>query len=466
MTELAPVETEATDRVNAEVSLLIGLREAVAGGDAVRARACAVQMLEEDALALLEDLRPAELSRLFAIVGDEALAQLLGRLDDRDAAGILSRMSAAQAADILEEIDPDDATDIVDEIDEIDPAVAEGILVAMEPAEAAEIRDLMAYPADTAGGIMTPAFVAISPDLRADEAVAALRRVAEEAETVNYVYVVDPNEKLLGVLSLHALVLTRSTTPVRDLIVRDVITVPVDADQEEAARILTERDLLALPVVDHDGRLLGIITADDVADVLEAEATEDIERLGGSQPLEEPYLRASPILLFRKRIVWLLVLFLAQFVTIAVLDHYEADLAQATVLSLFVPILIGTGGNVGSQTVTTIIRAMAVGEAAPRHALRIVGKEMTTALALGATMAVLMFFRGFFNSDGGTRLGLTVGATVLALTVWAAMVGALLPLGLSKLRVDPAVVSAPFITSLVDGTGLIIYFTMANLFFL
>lgn len=460
------MDTETTDRVEEEVSLLVGLREAVAGGNADRARACAAQMLEEDALALLEDLRPAELSRLFAIVGDEALAQLLGRLDDRDAAGILSRMSAAQAADILEEIDPDDATDIVDEIDDINPAVAEGILVAMEPAEAAEIRDLMAYPPDTAGGIMTPAFVAISPDLRADEAVAALRRVAEEAETVNYVYVVDSDEKLLGVLSLHALVLTRGTTPVRDLIVRDVVSVPVAADQEEAARMLTERDLLALPVVDPEGRLLGIITADDVADVLEAEATEDIERLGGSQPLEEPYLRASPLLLFRKRIVWLLVLFLAQFITLWVYAHYESLAAQATVLSIFVPILIGTGGNVGSQTVTTIIRAMAVGEVEARHVLRIVGKEMITGLALGTVMGVLMFLRGLINKDGGIELGLTVGVTVLAVTVWAATVAAVLPLALSKFRIDPAVVSAPFITSLVDGTGLVIYFSVAQILFL
>ncbi len=442
--------------------LLDGLRDAVAANDAGRARACAAEMLEEDALALLEDLRPAELSRLFAILGDEALAQLLARLDDRDAARILSRMSTAQAADILEEIDPDDATDI---LEEVDPALVEGLLVAMEPEEAAELRDLMAYPPESAGGIMTPAFVAVAPNLRADQAVAALRRVAEEAETVNYVYVCDPGDHLLGVLSLHALVLTAPSTPVRDLMVRDITTVPVLADQEEAARLLTERDLLALPVVDPDGRLVGIITADDVADVLEQEATEDIERLGGSQPLTEPYLRASPLLLFRKRIVWLLVLFVAQFFSISVLEQYQADFAAVPVLSIFVPILIGTGGNVGSQTVSTVIRALAVGEVRPRDVLRIVGKEMTTGLALGVAMAVLMFGRGLLNGQGevdATSLGLTLGLTIMILATWAATVAAVLPLALSKLRVDPAVVSAPFITSLIDGTGLIIYFSLAG----
>jgi magnesium transporter len=243
---------------------------------------------------------------------------------------------------------------------------------------------------------------------------------------------------------------------------RDPVTVRVDTDQEAAARILTERDLLALPVVDFDGRLVGIITADDVADVLEEEATEDIERLGGSQPLDEPYLRASPTLLFRKRIVWLLVLFCAQFVTVSILGHYEGLIAQATILALFIPILTGTGGNVGSQTVTTIIRAMALGEAAPRHVFRILRKELATGLALGTVMACLMFLRALLTEDGTVEVALTVAVAVLAITVWAATVGAVLPLVLSKFKVDPAVVSAPFISSLVDGTGLIIFFLLAQ----
>ena len=445
------------------VATLLGdLREAVATGNPDLARSLAARMLEEDALALLEDLQPAELSRLFAILGDESLAQLLARLDDRDAAGILSRMTAAQAADILEEIDPDDATDI---LEEVDPDLLEGLFVAMEPEEAAELRDLMGYPPESAGGIMTPAFVAISPELRADQAVIALRRVAEEAETVNYVYVVDREERLLGVLSLHALVLTRPTTLVRDLMIRDIVTVPVLADQEDAARLLTDRDLLALPVVDPDGRLVGIITADDVADVIEAEATEDMERLGGSQPLSEPYLRASPFLLFRKRVVWLFVLFMAQFVTIEVYSAYEGDIARAAVLSILVPILIGTGGNVGSQTVSTIIRAMAVGEAEPRHILRILRKELLTGVGLGLAMGALMYGRGFYmdqNDVDPAALALTVASTILILTVWAAGVATVLPITLSKLKIDPAVVSAPFITSIIDATGVMIYFTIAR----
>jgi magnesium transporter len=331
----------------------------------------------------------------------------------------------------------------------------------MEPSEAAELRDLMSYPPDSAGGMMTPAFVSMAPTLPADQAIVALREVAETAETVNYVYVVDPEDHLLGVLSLHRLVLGRPDAPVSELMYRDVSRVRVDADQEDAARLLTELNLLALPVVDAEDRIVGIITADDVADVLEEEATEDMERLGGSAPLSEPYLRASPFLLFRKRIVWLLVLFMAQFLTLEIYDHYDPLAQEMLILTLFVPILIGTGGNVGSQTVTTVIRAMALGEAGPRNVVRILSKELVTGISLGVVMGGLMFARGAWK--GGTEFGLTVGLTVLVLVVWAAVIGAMLPLALSKLRVDPAVVSAPLITSVIDGTGLVIYFSLAQL---
>jgi magnesium transporter len=325
----------------------------------------------------------------------------------------------------------------------------------MEPDEAEEIRELLAYPPDTAGGIMTPAFVAIAPTLRADQAILALRKVAEEAETINYVYVTDPQEHLLGVLSLHKLVLTRPETPVSELMFTRPITVGATADQEEAAKLLV--------VIDDEQHLLGIITVDDIAEVLEREATEDIERLGGSAPLTEPYLLAAPSHLFRKRIVWLLVLFMAQFLTVSIIENFESVLEQVTVLSFFMTILIGTGGNVGSQTVSTLIRAIGIGEVSPRHWLIVVWKEFRTGIALGAVMASLMFVRALLIGSGTAEIGLVVATAVFAIVVWAATVGAILPLILTRLRVDPAVVSAPLITSLVDATGLIIYFSVATL---
>jgi magnesium transporter len=436
------------------------LLAAVHAGDAETARALSRQIVGEAAIDVLDALDATQLSLLFTTLGEDSLGDLIAELDPHDAARILSRMSNAQVADLLEAIPPDEATDIVEVIE---PQAAEAILFEMQPQEASEIRTLLAYPSDTAGGIMTLELVSVSPELRADQTVVALRQVAQETESISYVYVVDDRERLLGVLPLHSLVLSRPDARVRDLMIHDVVEVLVDADQETAARLLVDHDLLAIPVVDGERHLLGIITADDVAEVLEREATEDFERLGGSEPLDEPYLRASPLLLVRKRIVWLFVLFFAQAYTGSVINYFSADLEQVVALALFIPMLIGIGGNVGSQVVTTIIRAMAIGEVRFRDTLRILRKEVITALMLGAILAGLSFGRALLLPDVSVNIGLTVAVAVSTIVLWAAMVGAILPLVLRQLRVDPAVVSAPLITTLVDGTGLLIYFMAARI---
>lgn len=396
---------------------------------------------------------------LAQLLGDEALGELLGELDPGDAAAILSLLASVDAADVLESMDPDEAADV---FGEIAPDRADEILFEMEPIEAEELRGLLLYPPDTAGGRMTPAFVSIAPDISARQAILALQRLSEQAETISYVYVTDAEDHLLGVLSLRRLVLSPPETPIAHLLNPQIVQVPVMADQEVAARMLTERGLLAVPVVDDDNHLLGIITVDDVADILRQETTEDIERLGGSEPLEEPYLRAKPVLLWRKRVGWLLALFLAEAYTGTVLRHYQGEVEAVVALSFFIPLLIGTGGNVGSQVVTTIVRAMAVGDVRFGDVFRIVRKEFVTAIMLGVVMAAATFIRAMTLSVG-IDVGLTVAISVSAIVIWAAVVGAILPLVLNKLRVDPAVVSAPFISTLVDGTGLMIYFTIARI---
>jgi magnesium transporter len=408
---------------------------------------------------LIRRLDPEERERLFDWLPDSVCADLLEELDPSEAATILRGLSQPDAADLLEAMSPDDATDVIGEIPE---AEARQILVAMEPAEAAEIRELAAYPPDTAGGIMTPSFTAISPNLRADQAIVALRRVAKEVETIYYVYVLDGQEKLLGVLSLHSLVLADPDTPVRELMFANVISVTADADQETAAQLLTDHNLLALPVIDSEGRLLGIITQDDIADVLIEEATEDMERMGGSQPLDLPYRLAPISLLFRRRIIWLLMLFLAEAYTGTVLRHYSSETEKVIALSWFTPLLIGTGGNIGSQTVTSLIRAIALGEIRLRDIRWVVAKEFAVGLLLGVAMAIFAFGRSELLNVG-TKVGFVVALTVLAICVWSATVASVLPLILKKLRIDPAVVSAPLITTVVDGTGLVIYFTIAKL---
>jgi magnesium transporter len=406
-------------------------------------------------------------TRVFDVRSADARANLtelppdvLAELDPFDAARLLGTLSRAQAADVLEEMDPDDAADVVGELEANE---AEAILDEMEPADASELRGLLAYPPASAAGIMTPEFVAVSPFLTVDEALAQLGRVAEEAETIYYVYVTEPRTgRLLGVLSLRNLVLSPRWKLISQLMDTGVTRVRADADRETAARLLDKHNYLALPVVDADNRLLGIITADDAADVLLDEAGEDIERLGGSAPLEEPYLRASIGHLYRKRVIWLLVLFVAEAYTGTVLRHFESTLSEMVSLAFFVPLLIGTGGNVGSQTVTTLVRAMGVGEVDVHDLPRIVRRELIVGGLLGLTMGAATYVRAW-TLGVGLEIGPVVAVTALFVVIWAALVAGILPLVLRRLKIDPAVVSAPLITTLVDGTGLFIYFTIAQM---
>lgn len=448
------------DRVNEIEHWRANVDSAISTGDRARltqllAAPTSVEQLHE----LLDGLTVGQLRNLMRVIGDDHAAQLLSRLDAIEASLVLNRLPAADAADILESMSPDDAADL---IAEIAPDDAVDIMIEMEPVEAEELRELLQYPPDTAGGRMTPHFVAIDPELRADQATRALRHLAERAETINYVYVTDDDGRLIGVLSLRRLVLSPSAAFVRDLMASRLISVPANAHQEEAARLLVEHNLYAVPVVDEQQRLLGIITADDVADILEQEATEDFERLGGSQPLDIPYLRATVPLLVRRRVGWLLLLFVAEAYTGTVLRAFEDELQAVVALTFFIPLLIGTGGNVGSQTTTTLVRAIAIGEVNLRDVARILRKEISVGLILGAVMAVVAFGRAEILGVP-MSVSFVVALTIAAITLWAAMVASVLPLILRRLGIDPAVVSAPLITTLVDGTGLVIYFTIAKI---
>ena len=408
---------------------------------------------------LVPHLEPSEVAVLIQWLPDEEIGEILEELPPAEAARILRTLSAPEAGLLLGEMDPDDAADVVEALP--DETVHE-ILVRMKPDDAAEIRELSGYEPDTAGGIMTPEYVAVARDATSAQAIAAIRRLVDEAETVNYVYVVDEERHLLGVLSLYRLLLSADTTPVEQLMAPSTVRVRASADQETAARILTDRNLLAIPVVDDDDHLLGIITEDDVADVLQAEATEDIERLGGSQPLNLPYRLASVPLLVRKRVGWLLLLFVAEAYTGTVLQGFEDEMKAVVALSFFIPLLIGTGGNIGSQTVTLVVRAMALNEVSLRDIGWLVFKELRVGLIIGLFMAAVGIAQAIFLGVSND-IALIVAITLVSICIWSATVASALPLILRRLGVDPAVVSAPLITTLVDGTGLIIYFEVARL---
>lgn len=443
-----------------EMDLRALLADAIERRDREVAEETLWQLAEQDELGrTLQELAPHQLTRLAQLLGDEHFGEFLAELEPSEAADVLERLSWGEAADVLEAMAPDDAADV---FAELEPEEAGRILVAMEPLEAQELQELLSYPPDTAGGRMTPAYVALSPEVRVDQAIVALRQLAQAAETIYYVYVTDEEGHLLGVVSMRDLVLSPPGRTVGEVMETDLVRVAATADQEEAARMLIEEGLLAIPVVDEENRLLGIITVDDVADILEREATEDIERLGGSQPLEVPYMRASPLLLWRKRVGWLLLLFVGSAYTVSVTNHYQALIDQVTALALFIPLLIGTGGNAGSQVVTTLVRAIALEGIGLRDIPRILPKEMVTALMLGLVMAVVAFGRAEIEGLG-SDLSLAVACAIFAIVLWAVTVASVLPPVLKRLRIDPAVVSAPLIATLVDGTGLIIYFNVARL---
>jgi magnesium transporter len=320
---------------------------------------------------------------------------------------------------------------------------------------------LLGYPEESAGRIMSPEYVSLRANMTVADALAKVRRVGSDAETVYALPVTDDHRQLVGVVGLRALVLAPPGQSISALMTTRLYKVRADEDRETAARLVQEAGLIALPVVDSEDRLVGVITVDDAMEVIRVEETEDIALHGGSQPLGRPYMAVSVFYLARKRAVWLLVLILAAALTVNVLQFFEETLEQVVTLALFIPLLIDTGGNSGSQAATVVIRAMAVGEVRFGDLPKVVWREARVGVMLGVMLAVAGFIpvAAFFDTD----IALIVSTTLITICAWATFAGSMLPLLARRIGVDPAVVSAPLITTLVDATGLIIYFLFAQI---
>lgn len=421
------------------------------------------------AVSLLSSLYPADQADIFSELDlktqQELLAQLplpdsadiLEELEDEEAAELASRLDVSTLAPILDEMAPDEAADLLGDL--LPEQVTEALTQMEDPDE---VRPLLLHPDETAGGLMTSQFVALRRRMTAAEALAVVRRWAPEAETAHYLFVVDHDGHLCGVVSLLYLIKAPPTRWVSEIMDPNVIHVRTDADQEECARLMARYDIMALPVVDEADRLVGVITVDDLVEVLEDEATEDIQRWGGAQPLDRPYLDSSVAQLAWKRLGWLLLLFVAETFTGGVLRHFQRELDTVVVLAFFVPLLIGTGGNAGSQTTSTIIRALAVEEIGLRDTLLVFWHEVRAGVVLGLMLAVVTFVWAL-TWGIGMPLALAVAVTILTIVVWANSLGSLLPLIAARLHIDPTAVSGPVMSTLVDATGLFIYFTIAKL---
>jgi magnesium transporter len=410
----------------------------------------------------LGGLHAQQVRRLGELLDADTGEELLSTIDTHDAGELLSGIAGERAGALLDVLNSDLAADI---LRDLEPEPREALLAAVPIPQADVLRSLLAWPEHSAAAHMVPDVLTVPADATAAAAVDGVRAAASrrraDSQSGGYVYVVDGDRRLVGVIAFRALVLAAADARVADLMDPDVLAAAPLDDPEQTARMLQEHRLLAVPVVDGDGRLLGVITADAAADIAEEEATEDAELQGGSQPLDIPYLRASPWLLWRKRIVWLLILFVAEAYTGTVLRIFEDELEAVVALAFFIPLLIGTGGNTGTQITTTLVRAMATGQVRLRDLGRVLGKEMTTASMIAVAMALAGIIRAFTLGVGWPVM-LTVSISLAAIVLWAALIASVLPPLLAKTRIDPAVVSAPMIATIVDGTGLVIYFLIAK----
>ncbi|NLK07272.1 MAG: magnesium transporter [Firmicutes bacterium] len=414
-----------------------------------------------DIARLLLELEGDEQQQFIEVLPLDMAAEVLEYLDPELQYALIHHCDDDKARALFEALPSDTAVDL---LLAIHPLQAE-VLLTWLPEEYRERLDtLMSFPEDTAGSLATVDYISAREGWTVEKTLGHIRKVGRRAEIVSYVYVTNARGQLIDVVSLKEIIMASPQTLLADIVANNPIVVDALSDQEEAAHVLSQYDFLAIPVIDADKRLVGVINVDDLVDVIHDEATEDIQKLGGSEPLADSYLNTSALTLFQKRVGWLLILFFAEAITGNIIRHFEDALTEVIALSFFIPLLIDAGGNSGSQTVTTLVRALALGEIGINDTLRALKKEMTAGVLLGAVVGAAAYVRA--STMGGVAspgLGAAVGLSAFFIIAWASTVAALLPMTLHKLKVDPAIVSGPLITTLVDGVGILVYFSIARM---
>jgi magnesium transporter len=405
----------------------------------------------------------------FRLLDSEEAEEFFTDLTPRDQAELLLMLRQPERRLWLRDLAPDDAVDLLQELDEEErPA----LLALLDDATRREVTVLLAYEEDEAGGLMSSRFARLRPDMTVDEAVSYLRKQAVagvELETIYYIFVLEADQRLIGIVSFRELFAAPASRRVRDIMLTDYVAVPEDLDQEDVARLFAEYDVLALPVIDSAGRMKGIVTVDDIVDVVAEEATEDAHKFGGLAALEMPYLRTGFFSLVRKRAGWLVLLFLGGMLTANALAQFEDSIALLPFLTLFIPLIIASGGNSGSQASTLVIRAMAMDEVRLRDWWRVARRELGTGLALGTVLGTIGFLRvllfpgdtAAYGEHAVPLFALTIAISLLGIVLFGTIVGSMLPFILRRAGLDPASASAPLVATLVDVSGLIIYFMTA-----
>ena len=413
-----------------------------------------------DLAAVFEDLPAEKLPVLFRLCPKDLAADVFAELTPAAQQQLIDGLTDTELKAVVDELFVDDATDLVEEM----PAnVVKRILAQADPATRRMINELLKYPEDSAGGVMTTELMALRPDMTVAQAMDTIRENGFDKETINNCYVTDSSRRLVGVVSLRALVLAKNTEePIKDLMESNVVSVSTTTDQEDVSKLFEKYGFLAIPVVDAENRLVGIVTIDDAISILQDEASEDIAKMNAIGPSDKPYFKQSMWDLYKSRAPWLLFLMISATFSSLVIRGYEDALAAVTVLTAYIPMLTDAGGNAGSQSTSTIIRGMAVGDIQPHDLPRILWRESRVALLCGGTLAVCNFAKMLLFDRIAAPVALVVCLTLICTILLSQIIGGILPVAAEKLHVDPAVMASPLITTIVDTTTLLVYFNIAK----
>lgn len=418
------------------------------------------EMNEADIAAIFADLPPEKLPLVYRILPKELAAEVFVNMES-DAQELLIRaFSDNELREVLDELYVDDAVDIIEEM----PAtVVKRILQHTDPEVRKSINEILQYPEDSAGSLMTIEYVDLKKYMTVDDAFTRIRRTGVDKETIYICYVTDENRKLLGIVTVKDLLLSEKSKRIFEIMDTNIISVNTLEDKEVVADKFQKYDLLALPVVDQENRLVGIITIDDAMDVLQDENTEDIEKMAAITPTDKPYLKMSVFETYKKRIPWLLLLMVSATFTEKIIGHFEGALTACVALTAFIPMLTGTCGNCGAQSSATIIRGLSLGDIEFRDTFKVIFKEFRIALVCGITLGIVNFAKLMLFDDVGAYVAIAVSFTMVMAVVFAKIVGSILPVFAKKIGFDPAVMSSPFISTIVDAVTLLIYFKVATL---
>jgi magnesium transporter len=448
---------------------LTRLQTAIDSNDTVFVETQLKELYPPDIAEIFNKLQLEQVKFLYNYLDEQIAADVLVELEEDVREEILSSLTSKEIAEqLIDNMDSDDAADVIAELPD---EKQDEVLSHMEDSEQAnDIVELLNYDENTAGGLMATELVRVHVNSSAIECVREIRAQADVVENIYAIYVVDDDERLVGLLSLKKLVISPTRSRIADIYDPKVISVKTNTDAEEVANIMDKYNLVVLPVVNALGRLVGRITVDDVVDVRREEETEDLQKMAAMEALEEPYMNMSIFGILKKRAGWLIILFLGETLTATAMSYFENEIAKAVILALFIPLIISSGGNTGSQASTLVIRALALGEVTVRDWWRIIRREIKVGLILGVILGVIGFLRvaiwaQFINLYGPHWLNIafTVGFSLIGVVLWGNTIGSLFPLILKRVGLDPAVSSAPFVATLVDITGVIIYFTVASM---